>query len=209
MKKRNPFSLVIYLGILGLFLWLIFTMFSGFGNELAYSEVVELFEQEQVRAFTVSKGNIYLQLHTPYDGKTSITTGLANPEQFRAEMWDLIQRQHDAGILESYDFVAQKQPTYYSLILPLLIVGLVLLILWAILAGKVNANNPMNNFGRARTVLGIPDGKKVTFDDVAGADEEKQELQEVVDFLRDPAKYTAIGARIPPWYAAGGPSRHR
>ena len=140
MKKRNPFSIILYLGILVLFLYLIFTMFSGVGNEVPYSDVIDLFQNEQVSAFTVAKGNIYLELRTPYQGKTSIVTGLSDPEQFRAEMWDLIQSQHAAGILESYDFVAQRQPTYYSLILPLLIVGVVLLILWAILAGRANAN---------------------------------------------------------------------
>ena len=205
MKKRNPISIFLYLGILALFLWSIFGMFSSIGNEIPYSEVVNLFENEQVRTFIVAKGKIYLELRNPYLGKTSITTGLSDPELFRQEMWDLIQSQYGAGILESYDFVEETKLTFYDMILPLLIVGLVLLILWAFLAGKLNANNPMNNFGKARTVLGVPDGKKVTFDDVAGADEEKQELQEVVDFLRDPAKYTAIGARIPHGLLLVGP----
>ena len=58
---------------------------------------------------------------------------------------------------------------------------------------------------KARTVLGVPDGRKVTFADVAGADEEKEELAEVVDFLRDPKKYTDIGARIPHGMLLVGP----
>ena len=80
-----------------------------------------------------------------------------------------------------------------------------LLFAWALLMGKMNNNNPLQNFGKARTVLGIPDGKKVTFDDVAGADEEKEELAEVVDFLRNPDKYTKIGARIPRGMLLVGP----
>ena len=63
----------------------------------------------------------------------------------------------------------------------------------------------MANFGKARTVLGVPDNKKVTFDDVAGAEEEKNELQEVVDFLRDPEKFHQIGARIPHGILLVGP----
>ena len=70
-----------------------------------------------------------------------------------------------------------------------------LLLVWAMLMGRANNNNPMNNFGKARTHKAS--GKKVSFDDVAGVDEEKEELQEVVDFLRNPEKYTAIGAKIP------------
>ncbi len=205
MKKRNPFSIFLYIGILMMVLLMLFGMFATVGNEVAYSQVVELLRNEQVKSFTVANDKIYLELYNEYKGETSIVTGLADPEQFRQEMGELIRQQYEDGILQSYDFVADKQPTYYSMILPLLIVGVVLLILWAVLAGKANANNPMNNFGRARTVLGVPDGNKVTFNDVAGADEEKQELQEVVDFLRDPAKYTAIGARIPHGLLLVGP----
>ncbi|MBQ3504655.1 MAG: AAA family ATPase, partial [Oscillospiraceae bacterium] len=73
------------------------------------------------------------------------------------------------------------------------------------LMGRMNSSNPLQNFGKARTVLGVPDGKKVTFADVAGADEEKEELQEIVDFLRDPDKYTKIGARIPHGLLLVGP----
>ena len=69
----------------------------------------------------------------------------------------------------------------------------------------MSSGNNLNNFGKARTLLGMPDGKKVTFDDVAGADEEKQELQEVVDFLRDPDKFKQIGARIPHGLLLVGP----
>ena len=205
MKRRNPFSVILFISILMLLMWLALSLFSGVGNKVAYSEVVELFEAEQVKSFTVAKGSIYLKLHAPYEGKTSVTTGIGDPELFRQEMMPLIRQQYEAGILEKYDFVEQAQLTYYDMILPLMIVGIVLLFIWAILSGRANANNPMNNFGKARTVLGVPDGKKVTFDDVAGADEEKNELQEVVDFLKDPAKYTAIGARIPHGLLLVGP----
>ena len=205
MKKRNPISIIFYLGILAMLLWGIFSLFATPGNDVPYSEVVQLFKDEQVKSFVVAGDTIHLKLYGPYEGETSIITELANVEQFRAELGELFRQQKDANILESYDFVKEKEPTYYSLILPLLIVGVVMLILWVLLVGRANSNNPMSNFGKARTVLGVPDGKKITFDDVAGADEEKQELQEVVDFLRDPAKYTAIGARIPHGLLLVGP----
>ncbi|MBE6975308.1 MAG: ATP-dependent zinc metalloprotease FtsH [Ruminococcaceae bacterium] len=119
-------------------------------------------------------------------------------------MGALLQSQHAAGILESYDFVEERGFTPYDWILPLLIVGLVLLLIWGFLMSRANNNNPMNNFGKARTTAGAG-GNKVTFDDVAGAEEEKEELQEIVDFLRDPKKYTAIGARIPHGLLLVGP----
>ncbi len=204
MKKRSPFSIILYLLILASIFWLIFSLFSGVGNTVPYSDIVDLFQNEQVRSFILEDNVLYLELYSEYGGKTSIQTGLADAEAFRAELGALIRSQHEAGILQSYDFAAAPEPTYYSLILPLLIVGVLLLLLWAILAGRANANNPLANFGKARTLLGLPNNK-VTFDDVAGADEEKAELQEVVDFLRNPAKYTAIGARIPHGLLLVGP----
>ncbi|MBQ2384289.1 MAG: ATP-dependent zinc metalloprotease FtsH, partial [Oscillospiraceae bacterium] len=84
--------------------------------------------------------------------------------------------------------------------------GVVLLLLWFILMSRATAGGgPASNFGKARTVVGIPDGREVTFKDVAGADEEKQELQEVVDFLRAPEKFQAMGARIPHGILLVGP----
>ena len=205
MKKRNFLPIIVYIVALAVIFSLVSGVFSGMNKGITYSEVVSLFEQEQVRSFTVSGDRISLQLRNPYKGETKLTAQMADSESFRREMWELIQSQSAAGILESYDFEAEKGFSPTDLILPLLIVGLVLMFIWILMVGRANNANPMNNFGKARTVLGVPDGKKVTFDDVAGADEEKEELAEVVDFLRDPQKYTQIGARIPHGILLVGP----
>ena len=204
MKKRSFFGVIVYLGILVLLCSWLMGLFTG-NSGMAYSEVVELFEEERVKSFVVENNQIYLELYGSYEGKTEIIANLADSESFRSEMWALIQSQKAEGILESYDFVPEKSFNVMSLIMPMAISGLLVLLVWFILMGKANQNNPMANFGRARTVLGVPDGKKVTFQDVAGADEEKQELQEVVDFLRNPEKYTQIGARIPHGLLLVGP----
>ena len=204
MKNRKPLVIIIYLVILALaFSWVL----GLFGNKggLTESQVIRLFRDEQVKSFVVEETMITMKLHTPYDGKDSVSSELADVSAFREEMGQLIREQSEAGILESYDFTPESKPSAYDLILPLLIVGLVLLILAALFSGRANSAGPLNNFGKARTVLGVPDGKKVTFEDVAGADEEKAELQEVVDFLRDPEKYTKIGARIPHGLLLVGP----
>ena len=131
---------------------------------------------------------------------------LADPESFRQEMHETFAEQTASGVLESYNFVPDKGFSPYTLILPLLVVGVVLLLIWALLMGRMSsAGNPMNGFSKARTVLGVPGDKKVTFDDVAGADEEKEELQEIVDFLKNPEKFTEIGARIPHGLLLVGP----
>ncbi len=206
MKKRNSFSIILYIGILALIFSFVMGAFGNLNNDLSYSQVVQLFEAQQVKSFQVSGSSIYLQLHAPYNGKTEQQGAIGSGDAFRREMWDTIQKQAASGVLEEYDFAAEKTFSVYDLILPLLIVGLVLLVVWFLLVSRAQGGgNAMNNFGKARTVLGVPDGKKVTFVDVAGADEEKAELQEVVDFLRDPKKYTAIGARIPHGLLLVGP----
>ena len=205
MKKRNFFGVVVYLVILAVIISLLFGLFKLGGNDVSYSAIVDLFNKGQVKSFVVKDHQIVLQLHEPYQGEISLTATMADAESFRREMWDTIQAQKASGVLESYDFLPESELTPYDFVLPIILSGLVLLIVWFILMGKANANNPMANFGRARTVLGLPDNKKVTFDDVAGADEEKMELREVVDFLRNPKKYTEIGARIPKGMLLVGP----
>ena len=205
-KQRRSFAPFIYLLVLMLALTWALNQFSQKTNTILYSELVKLFRQEQVKNFLVAGDTITLVLRSPYNGKTSITSGLADPAGFRSEMQSLFDEQTASGVLTDYDFVAQRRYTPYDLIIPLLLAGGVLLLLWSFLMGRMNGGgNPMAQFGKARTVLGVPDNKKVTFDDVAGADEEKQELEEVVDFLRDPAKYTAMGARIPHGLLLVGP----
>ena len=205
MKNRKSISIILYIVILSLlFMWLL----QAFGfrfHDVTYSQVVDQLTQGNVKEFYVHDGEITLILHTELDGKREISAEMADVEAFRREMWDTIQTQSTAGTLEKYDFYAEKEYTPYSWILPLLIVGLVVLLVYMFLMSRASSNNPMNNFGKARTVLGVPDGKKVTFDDVAGADEEKEELKEIVDFLRDPKKYTDIGARIPHGILLVGP----
>ena len=205
MKNRRQFPLIFYILALTMLLTWAMGALNSRVNGLSYSDIVTLFEQEQVKRFVVSDNVIELELHEGVEGKTELSEHLADPESFRSEMMPLIRDQKERGILESYDFLPESGFTPFDLVLPLLLVGLVLLLVWAVFMGRMNNNHPMNNFGRARVVLGIPDGKKVTFGDVAGADEEKDELAEVVDFLRSPAKYTDMGARIPHGILLQGP----
>ena len=205
MKNKKIFSVVLYLLILATLLSWLSGIFKPSGNSIPYSRVLELFHQEQVESFLLEGNQITMDLYTPYNGKTTVSTALGNPEGFMDEIAPLLAEQTASGILTAYDLVEGEGRSPYELVLPLIIAGLVLLFAWAILMGRANSNNPLNNFGKARTVLGIPAGKKVTFEDVAGADEEKMELQEVVDFLRNPEKFTAIGARIPHGMLLVGP----
>jgi len=204
LKKRGFLSIALYLIILVVLFTVISAIFGSHTDDLSYSQILNLFREEQVKSFTVEDNTIYLDLHTPYDGKTSLTCNLADPQGFHEEMRELFAEQTADGVLESYDFLPEKETSPYDWILPILIAGVVLLILWVLLMGRLNAGgNPMANFGKARTMLG--NNTKVTFDDVAGADEEKAELQEIVDFLRNPEKFKEIGAKIPHGLLLVGP----
>ena len=209
MKKqgRSIAPFIYLLVLLAVFSWALNAL-GPKTNTIPYSQLVELFQNEQVSQFWVEGNSITLVLHTPMNGKNTITSGLADPEGFRSQMQSLFDQQTKSGVLTAYDFVADKTYTPYDFILPLLVAGGVLLLAWTFIMARMNGaggGNPMAQFGKARTVMGVPDNRKVTFEDVAGADEEKQELEEVVDFLRDPAKYTAMGARIPHGLLLVGP----
>jgi len=206
LKKNKLISILLYVGVLILAFSMIMSIFGSGQKELTYSQLVTLFEQEGVSSFTVKDHKITLELTDDAAkqlGKNKVTTALADPEGFRQDMRELLQQQTEKGVLKSYDFLPDSKTSPFEYILPIVLAGLVLIILWIILVGRANSNNPMANFGRARTVNGS--AEKVTFADVAGVDEEKAELQEVVDFLRDPEKFRAIGARIPHGILLSGP----
>ena len=207
MKKRNLISILLYVLILALVFSFLIRVLQPQNDGLSYSQVVSLLEDGKVKAFVVQGDTITLQLSEPYSGKTVLTAALSDVERFRQEQWDTIQQQVAAGTLESYDFRSGRTVSPYDWVIPLTLAGLIILLVWFLLVSRSSGNNsnPLASFGRARANLGAPGGKKVTFDDVAGADEEKAELQEVVDFLRDPKKYTDIGARIPHGILLVGP----
>ena len=192
MRKRRIIPLILYIVILGLILSWMLGLFGGRDDGLTYSQVVEQFKQENVKSFVVEDNFIYMTLHQPVGGRQDLAAHLADPEGFRNQMWELLQQQTDKKVLESYDFIPADAMSPYDFILPIILAGGVLLILWMLFMGRANSKNPMADFGKARAAHNAT-GKKVTFADVAGVDEEKAELQEVVDFLRNPQKFQEIG----------------
>ena len=205
MKKTINLKPLLYIAVMVLIFSLIVGIFAEKTDELKYSEIIQLFNNKQVKSFVVDGDVIYLELHSAYNEKISYYAELADPNGFRQEMWDTLQEQAASGRLVSFDFLPEEETSPYDYILPIILAGVVLLFLWGILASRAANTNPMSNFGKAKTVNGLPANKKVTFADVAGVDEEKEELQEVVDFLRNPQKFTAIGAKIPHGILLAGP----
>ena len=205
MKKTRIFPLLIYVAVLLLIFGWASNSFGFNRDKLSHTEIVSLFEEEAVKSFTIQGNLIELRLHGTYDGESTLLCTLGDPDYFRTQTAELVASQLESGVLEGYNFLPEDTVTPMDYVAPLLIAGGVLLLLWFVLMSRASAGNQMSNFGKARTVLGIPDGRKVTFKDVAGADEEKAELQEVVDFLRNPEKFHSMGARIPHGILLVGP----
>ena len=204
MKKVRIFPVLLYIGILVLIFMLILGMFSPSTNELSYAQVVDQFQTENVVSFEVIGSALYLNLRNPVNGVLTASHTIADLDAFRQELSPLWTQQKTEGLLKDYNFIPEEGLSPYDFVIPIILAGLALLLVWIIMAGKANHGAPANNFGKANTVNGQA-GKKVTFQDVAGMVEEKRELQEVVEFLREPQKFTAIGAKIPHGILLSGP----
>ena len=212
MKQQRRFpNFGVILFILALFIGLFMILSSEADNrEPTYSQVRAMFEAEQVKAFSVEDGLLILDLHKPLeDGRDTVTKKLASFEVFYNDLHELIDEQVAAGIIEDYDYPKGYESPWWAMMIPYVLVGgLFLLIMFFLMnraASGGGGGGSMAKFGKANVRTINPSDEKVTFRDVAGAEEEKAELAEIVDFLRNPAKYSAIGAKIPKGVLLVGP----
>ena len=175
--------------------------------EISYAEVVQLFEQEKVKSFTVQDTTLTLKLREAVDGKTELRKELYDFDLFYDDLNDLVVEQKAAGILEDYNYSANHSANYLAIALPYVIAVAGLFAIWYFFSMRASGggNDRMAKFGNATFRHGSESARKTTFADVAGADEEKEELAEIVDFLRDPQRFVELGARIPKGVLLVGP----
>ena len=175
--------------------------------EISYAEVVQLFEQEKVKSFTVQDTTLTLKLREAVDGKTELRKELYDFDLFYDDLNDLVVEQKAAGILEDYNYSANHSPNYLAIALPYVIAVAGLFAIWYFFSMRASGggNDRMAKFGNVTFRHGSESARKTTFADVAGADEEKEELAEIVDFLRDPQRFVELGARIPKGVLLVGP----
>ena len=214
MKRISPRDLLLYLLV---FVMMFFAVSSLQRMDREdgpdYSDVITYFQQQRVEYFTLKENTLTLTLREEGDKTSTVTYQLAQPLLFYFDTRDLIRNQRAAGILKGYDYPLGFQDSWWYRILPQILVlaavGGFLFVLFrqraAINSGGAGGAPGASRFGHARTRTLADQGKKVTFDDVAGAEEEKEELQEIVEFLRDPQKFTTLGARIPKGVLLVGP----
>ena len=175
-----------------------------------YGQVRTLFEQERVQSFSLEGNNLTLEVRGEGDATSTLHYEVANLYIFYNDLHELIDQQRASGVLVDCDYKPGIESSWWFGLLPYLIIILVVGAFWYMMyLRQANANSGggpgPSRFGHARTRTLADQGKKVTFNDVAGADEEKEELQEIVEFLRDPQKFIALGARIPKGVLLVGP----
>ena len=211
MKKKRSFrDFILYIIIFAVLIATVILLFEPMdskGTELEYSQVVQLFRGEKVEYFTVNGTELTMDVRTE-DGGTEVKThSLASFAVFYEDLHELIDQQHEAGIITDYNYLEGYTTPWWVSTLPYIIITVIFIILWVYMIRKSGGagGGTVMKFSKARTHTGSEETRKVTFDDVAGADEEKEELQEIVQFLKDPAKFTEIGARIPKGVLLVGP----
>ena len=182
-------------------------------EKMTYSELVDLFTEEKVKSFYTEDGELVMEVRTgetdPATGEELTATRSYNMYSFSVfyeDFHELIAEQKASGVLESYDYKVGFVAPWWLAFLPyLVLVGGAMWLWYAMMRQQGGGAGGVARFSKARTRVGIDEKNKKTFADVAGCDEEKEELSEIVDFLKNPASFTAMGARIPKGVLLVGP----
>ena len=173
-----------------------------------YSDLVDLFTEEKVQSFRTEGSTIILEVRTG--------DAIAPTEEMKYDLYsfgvfyedfkDIIKNQYKSGVLEEYDYDEGFVAPWWASMIPYVLVMVGVMALWYVMMNKAGGGaGGIAKFSKARTRLGSDEKNKKTFADVAGCDEEKEELSEIVDCLKNPKAYTAMGARIPKGVLLVGP----
>ena len=210
-RRNRSRDIGFYLLILVLLACVVFTLLStDEPNQLTYSQVKDLFVNEKVQSFTYdgTKNRLKMDVRDKdaKDGTKEVYFDVYSFSLFYEDLGELIEQQHTDGIIKDYQIVPVQSNWWLQLIPYALFIGF--MIFWLVMMNKANGmggGGGAAKFGKARTRLGSEEKNKKTFADVAGADEEKAELQELVEFLKNPRAFTEMGARIPKGVLLVGP----
>ena len=217
-KNSNLKSILFYVVVIAVMLGISNYILGGMTKhkERVYSEIIDMFEDRSVKEFVVTNDDTLIITKTD---STEVEFKLYNVSMFKQDVQKYIDEQHlpegaelpegtekEDYPLVKYHFEAQTEIPWWVSFLPYVIIIAALIIMYVVMMNQaMGKGGKINSFGKARAKLGSDEKKKVLFTDVAGADEEKEELREVVDFLKEPKKFTELGARIPKGVLLVGP----
>lgn len=198
-------------GRIGLYLVLIVMLVAGYfylNNQVASQSNYTMDKLEQAaQDGRVTSATLYQNREVPTG---SVAAEIEGEGQKKVNVTDVNTAQE---ILEKYDIHPDvrdvpQESVFLTSLLPVIITGVFIVFMFIMMNRQMSGgggNSKMMNFGKSRARMMLPDDKKVTFKDVAGLQEEKEDLVEVVDFLKAPQKYTSVGARIPKGVILVGP----
>jgi len=172
-------------------------------EKLIYSDILAYFAEGKVESFVLDGTDLELKLT---DGKT-VEYEVAYTSVFYEDFREILAEYEEKGIdaFKGYDLIAPAGTPWWVSFIPYLILMIAFGFMWFFLMNQANGGGKAMNFSKAKTRTIAPDKKKITFADVAGAEEEKEELWEIVEFLKNPKKFADIGARIPKGVLMVGP----
>ena len=202
MKKYRSFG--IYAALILILALVVMLLMSGTSTrKLKYTDIINEFKDGKVESFVIDNTTLKLQLKEEIDGTKEQSFELYSVALFLEDV-DPYIKTVDAETGQStynmeFDTIPAGQTPIWLSIIPYVLFGGIMIFFVIMMINQMNGGGAKGamSFGKARLKLGSDSKKKVMFKDVAGAEEEKEELIEVVDFLKNPQKFTEIGAKIP------------
>ncbi len=212
-NKKTIRNLILYLGIPIIFLIIVGIIFANQPKkEYPTSDIIYLFKDNKVTEYKLDfgTGKLELKLNEKYEGKTEIETSVANISLFINSIDEYVKQYNEKNDTPmKYTWKQAADNSVWLELLPNMILIGVLVGVWIYVVRKFSGSfsdvGKQFGFGKAKIKDLSDEKRKTTFEDVAGADEEKEELQEIVEFLKEPKKYNELGARIPKGVLLVGP----
>ncbi len=204
MKYFKGLSFYIVLIVIVLFM---FTLFTSTGNpaQLSYTEMLNQIQSNNVQSITLMGNEATVELVNPNKDSKNKTyvVYISSADSFT----EMVTDAYNQGLVKDFKVKPQPSAPWWLAILPTVGVIAVFIIFWIFFMqqSQGGGGNRVMSFGKSRAKISTDDKKKVTFEDVAGADEEKEELKEIVEFLKAPKKFIELGARIPKGVLLVGP----